>query len=186
MRRLGPVSILLSALLASASNAQAPGDAAGATSPPRDVGYQTSEIIVTAQRRSESLQKTPIAVTAVTAEAVQSLGLSEIKDIAAVTPGASFTTNSNFFAPYIRGIGTAYVSVGVEAPVAIYEDGAYLPRTLGANDLLDNFDIGSIQVLRGPQGTLYGRNATGGVVIVNSADPEPEFGARVRAGGWQS
>lgn len=148
--------------------------------PPAAADDTVGEIIVTAQRRSENLQDTPVAVTAVTAATVQNLGLSNIADIAAITPGASFTTNNNFFAPYIRGIGTNFVTVGIESPVAVYEDGAYLTRTLGINEILDNFDISNIQVLRGPQGTLYGRNATGGVILINSADPTSDFEGRVR------
>lgn len=170
------MSVAVGALLSTTSYAQTLADA----SAPQLAQPTGIDIIVTAQRKSERLQETPIAVTAVTAEAAQSLGLNQIQDISAITPGASFTTNNNFFAPYIRGIGTNYVSVGVEAPVAVYEDGAYLTRTLSVNEVLDNFDIGSIQVLRGPQGTLYGRNATGGVVIINSADPVDRFEGRVR------
>ncbi len=143
-------------------------------------GAETGDIIVTAQRKSESLQNTTMAVTAVTAEAVQTLGLTRVVDIAAITPGASFTTTLGFFAPHIRGIGADFVSVGIETPVAVYEDGAYLTRTLSVNEIIDNFDIGSIQVLRGPQGTLYGRNATGGVIIINSADPTDKVEGRVR------
>ena len=182
MRKIGPLSVALSALLASTGYAQSPADTAETTSAlSNEAADQTGEIIVTAQRKSENLQNTPIAVTAVTAAAVQNLGLADIKDIAAVTPGASFSTTNGFFTSRIRGIGTDFVSVGIESPVAIYEDGAYLTRTQTVNEILDNFDIGSIQVLRGPQGTLYGRNATGGVIIINSADPTPEFEGRVRA-----
>lgn len=152
----------------------------GIAAPEAAADNQAGDIVVTAQRRSENLQDTPVAVTAVSAMTVQNLGLSSITDIAAITPGASFTTNNNFFAPYIRGIGTNFVSVGIESPVAVYEDGAYLTRTLGINEILDNFDISNIQVLRGPQGTLYGRNATGGVILVNSADPTSSFEGRVR------
>lgn len=177
MRALGPVSAALSALLASTSYAQTPPDTTGADAASNDTPV---DIVVTAQRRAENLQDTPIAVTAVTAAAAQNLGLADVKDIAAITPGASFTTSNGFFTSRIRGIGTDFVSVGLESPVAIYEDGAYLTRTLTVNEIIDNFDIGSIQVLRGPQGTLYGRNATGGVIIINSADPTSKFEGRVR------
>lgn len=178
MRKIGPVAVALSALLASTSYAQTSAGAPQASGGGSEV---PGEIIVTAQRKSESIQQTPIAVTAVTAEAVQSLGITDMKDIAAITPGASFTTTNGFFTPRIRGIGVDFVSVGLESPVAMYEDGAYLTRTLTVNEIVDNFDIGSIQVLRGPQGTLYGRNATGGVIIINSADPTDKFEGRVRA-----
>ncbi|MEJ7928068.1 TonB-dependent receptor [Sphingobium sp. AN641] len=178
MRKIGPLSVALSALLASTSYAQTPEGSAVTTA--SDVAQESGDIIVTAQRKSESLQNTPIAVTAVNAETVQTLGLTRAVDVASITPGASFTTTQGFFAPHIRGIGSDFVSVGIETPVAIYEDGAYLTRTLTVNEIIDNFDIGSIQVLRGPQGTLYGRNATGGVIIINSADPTDQFEARVR------
>lgn len=179
MRKFSSAMMAVGATLSSHSYANtemtgvAPKDSAGQMAEP-------GEIIVTAQRKSESLQNTPIAVTAVTAEVAQNLGLTNAIDIAAITPGASFTTTNGFFSPHIRGIGVDFVSVGIESPVAVYEDGAYLTRTLTVNEILDNFDIGSIQVLRGPQGTLYGRNATGGVIIVNSADPTPDFAGRVR------
>jgi iron complex outermembrane recepter protein len=205
MRKSGPATISLSALLASASYAQAPAGAptvppaqeadpsdssapevapaapeAAPSAPEGVAGSQMGEIVVTAQRRAERLQDTPIAVTAVTAEAAQNLGLTKAVDIAAVTPGASFVNAAGFFSAYIRGLGVPFVSTGLESPVAVYEDGAYLPRTLNVDEILDNFDVGSIQVLRGPQGTLYGRNATGGVIIINSADPTSRLEGRVR------
>ncbi|MEJ7925646.1 TonB-dependent receptor [Sphingobium sp. AN641] len=176
MRKLGPIAIALGGLLASASYAQAQSDPA----PAADANAETADIVVTAQRRSERLQDTPIAVTAVTADTVQKLGLSKISDIASVTPGANFTVSAGFFSPNIRGLGVAFTAAGLESPVAIYEDGAYLTNTITANEFLDNFDIGSIQVLRGPQGTLYGRNASAGVIIINSADPTDKLEGRVR------
>ncbi|WP_340268542.1 TonB-dependent receptor [Sphingobium mellinum] len=174
MNKLGPIAIALGGLLSSASYAQAPAATDSATS------SGAADIVVTAQRRSERLQDTPIAVTAVTAESVQKLGLSKISDIASVTPGANFTVSAGFFSPNIRGLGVAFTAAGLESPVAIYEDGAYLTNTITANEFLDNFDIGSIQVLRGPQGTLYGRNASGGVIIISSADPTDKLEGRVR------
>lgn len=191
MKKIGPISVAVSVMLSTTSYAQstAAESEPQASSTPEaqassdDAGSQLGDIVVTAERRSASLQKTPIAVTALTADTVQNLGLTDIKDIAAITPGASFTTTNGFFTSRIRGIGTDFVSVGLESPVAVYEDGAYLTRTQTVNEILDNFDIASIQVLRGPQGTLYGRNATGGVIIINSADPTPEFEGRVRAEG---
>ena len=182
MTKLGPMAVAIGAMLASTCYAQSPAAAGAATQASNeDAATQPGEIIVTAQRKSENLQDTPLAVTAVTAETAQSLGLTNVVDIASVTPGASFTTALGFFSPHIRGIGTDFVSVGTEAPVAVYEDGAYLTRTLTVNEILDNFDIGSVQVLRGPQGTLYGRNATGGVIIISSADPTNKFEGRMRA-----
>ncbi|WP_340317798.1 TonB-dependent receptor [Rhizorhabdus argentea] len=181
MKKLGPVALALGGLLASTSYAQTPAGAPPGTSAAEDAASNsTTEIIVTAQRRSEKLQDTPLAITAVTAATTQRLGLTKAVDIAAITPGASFSVYSGFFTANIRGLGVPFVTVGLEAPVAVYEDGAYLPRTLVANEILDNFDISSIQVLRGPQGTLYGRNATGGVIIVNSANPTDKLEGRIR------
>ncbi|WP_340265339.1 TonB-dependent receptor [Sphingobium mellinum] len=181
MRKFGPVAIALGGLLSSASYAQTRASAPPTTSAEADAASsRTTEIIVTAQRRAEKLQDIPIAVTAVTAETAQNLGLSKAVDIAAITPGANFTVSAGFFSPNIRGLGVAFTAAGLESPVAIYEDGAYLTNSLAANEILDNFDISSIQVLRGPQGTLYGRNASGGVIIINSADPTFKLGGRVR------
>ena len=176
-----PLSIALGAMLPSVGYAQdAPPAPKLSPTKAEQNAAATGDIVVTAQRKTERLQDIPIAVTAVTAESVQNLGLTRISDIAAITPGASFAVNIGFFSPHIRGIGVDFVSVGTEAPVAVYEDGAYLTRTLTVSEILDNFDISSIQVLRGPQGTLYGRNATGGVIIINSADPTSKFEGRVR------
>ncbi|MEJ7935386.1 TonB-dependent receptor [Sphingobium sp. AN558] len=177
MKKMGPIAVVLGGLLASTSYAQTP------TTTPAQGSEATSgaaDIVVTAQRRSEKLQDTPIAVTAVTADTVQKLGLAKISDIATVTPGANFTVSAGFFSPNIRGLGVAFTAAGLESPVAVYEDGAYLTNTVGVNELLDNFDISSIQVLRGPQGTLYGRNSSAGVIIINSADPTDKFEGRVR------
>ncbi|WP_340318004.1 TonB-dependent receptor [Rhizorhabdus argentea] len=154
---------------------QDPSEGASST-PAGDIG----DIVVTAQRKEQKLQDVPLAVTAVNADQAQALGLRSVLDIAKVTPGARFQKTAGFFQAYIRGIGTQYVTVGLESQVPVYDDGAYLTRNLGVSDLLQNFDIGSIQVLRGPQGTLYGRNATGGVIIINTADPTPRVEARLR------
>ncbi|WP_340318302.1 TonB-dependent receptor [Rhizorhabdus argentea] len=164
----------------SAAPTDAP-SAAGVSAPSAEETADTADIVVTAQRRAQNLQNVPLAVTAISAETAQNLGIRNVVDVAAITPGASFGTGaSGFFQAYIRGIGAATVSVGSEMPVAIYEDGAYMVRTMNLYEVLDNFDIANIQVLRGPQGTLYGRNATGGVIIVNSADPTDAFEGRFR------
>lgn len=136
------------------------------------------DIVVTAQRRSERLQDVPLAVTAVSPEAAQQLGLRNLRDIKLVVPGADFSEGTGFAQLYIRGIGQAFATPGVEAPVSVYLDGAYLQRTAGYNALLDIVDPGTIEVLRGPQGTLYGRNATGGVVRLSSALPTSDLEGR--------
>ena len=168
--------------IAQAQQEQATGAASSASSSSDDVNV-AGEIVVTAQRRTERLQDVPIAVTALNQDAAESLGISTMIDVAKVTPGAYFgNTSGGFFQPYIRGIGQLFVNPGLEGPVAVYVDGAYIPRTLQITELLDSVDIASIQVLRGPQGTLYGRNATAGVVILNTADPEiGTYSGKIRA-----
>ncbi len=130
----------------------------------------SGDIIVTAQRRSESLQKVPIAVTAISPLVVDRLGLQDVKSLQKVTPGLVYTTNINYVQTYIRGVGSNFTNPGLESAVATYVDGAYIERGFGT--LFDVLDPGSIQVLKGPQGTLWGRNATGGAVVINTADPE--------------
>ncbi|MEJ7926114.1 TonB-dependent receptor [Sphingobium sp. AN641] len=139
------------------------------------------DIIVTAQRRSERLQDVPLAITAVSPEAATQLGLRNMRDIQLAMPGTDFTQASGFLSLFIRGVGIQYSTPGLESPVAIYMDGAYIPRAGGLNSLLDLVDPGTIEVLRGPQGTLYGRNATGGVVRINSAAPTDKFEGKILA-----
>ena len=142
---------------------------------------QAGEIVVTAQRRSERLQDVPIAMTAVNPQTATELGLRNLRDIQLAMPGTDLAAATGFTMLFIRGIGVPFTTPGLEPPVAIYLDGAYLPRAGGLNSLLDMVDPGQIEVLRGPQGTLYGRNATGGVILLNSANPTDKFEGRVMA-----
>jgi iron complex outermembrane receptor protein len=163
-----------------ASSMQSPAEADRTTAAAAN-GQQSGEIIVTAQRRSERLQDVPLSITAISPEAALQLGVTNIRDVKLLTPNVDFSEGVGTIQLYIRGIGSPYASPGLESPVAIYLDGAYLERTYGMNSLLDLVDPGTIEVLRGAQGTLYGRNATGGVVRINSALPTREFEGRVAA-----
>lgn len=138
-----------------------------------------ADIVVTAQRRSERLQDVPISVSAISGEMTQNLGIRGIIDVQILTPGTSFTSGFGFAQLSIRGIGSNVVTPGLESPVAIYSEGVILQRSLGVAALFDTYDPGSIQVLRGPQGTLYGRNATGGAILINSADPTDKLEGRI-------
>jgi iron complex outermembrane receptor protein len=142
------------------------------TAQSRDSGAangEIGEIIVTAQRREQSLQSVPIAVTVISPTEMQNLDLRTIDSIQTVTPDLIFNTGYAFPQTYIRGIGALAALGGLEQPVSTYIDGAYVPRSVGT--VFDLVDIGSVEVLKGPQGTLYGRNATGGAILVTRADP---------------
>jgi len=129
---------------------------------------ELQDIVVTAQRRSERLQDTTVSVTAITPQIAIDLGLQTLDDLEMVTPGTSFKNSLSFAQLYIRGIGNSFITPGLESPIAVYQDGVYVPQSFGANKAL--VDPGISQILRGPQGTLYGRNAVGGVVLLSSAD----------------
>lgn len=132
------------------------------------------EITVTAQKRSENLQDVPVAVTAVSANALEMGGVANITDLNNVVPGVNFTTALGAYAqPVIRGVGTASHGPGVENPVATYIDGVYMASATSA--LLSLSDVDQLSVLKGPQGTLFGRNATGGLIQVTTTPPTHDF-----------
>jgi iron complex outermembrane receptor protein len=127
------------------------------------------EVVVTAQRREERLKDVPIAITAVSGEQLARSGVASSTDLSQVTPGLQFATSGAYAQPTIRGIGTSVTSAGSDANVAVYVDGVYMPNQ-NAN-LFDFSDVQRIEVLKGPQGTLYGRNATGGAINVTTLAP---------------
>jgi iron complex outermembrane receptor protein len=132
------------------------------------------EVVVTAQKREESAQDVGIAITAVSGEQLRALGLTNAQDVTALSPGVS-TIQPNGEANYavgIRGVANNDFTSNVESPVAIYVDETYISQMSGAGFLL--FDIDRVEILRGPQGTLFGRNATGGLVHYITAKPTTE------------
>lgn len=142
------------------------------------------EVIVTAQKRVESLQDTPLAVSAMNEQELRSYGIENLSDLSATVPSLQsydFPTTSNNVALYMRGMGNPdSQTLTIDNPVGIYIDGVYMARTSGA--LLDILDLERVEVLRGPQGTLYGRNSTAGAVNFISAKPSEEFGGKLTAG----
>ena len=142
------------------------------------------EIVVTAQKRAESLQATPLAITAVPAAQLELRGISEAKDLSAIAPNVSVvgaTTNATAAVVTIRGIPTAAdESQGYDSPIGIYVDGVYMARSSASS--FEVADIERVEVLRGPQGTLFGRNTTGGAVNFVTRMPDKDFGVSVRAG----
>lgn len=135
------------------------------------------EVIVTAERRSESLQDTPMSVTAFTGDMVTEAGIKGMEDIAVRTPNFKMTA-FNVSEPqlFMRGIGSSNDSGGSDPSVAVFIDEVYLGRPSGAST--DIYDLERIEVLRGPQGTLYGRNVAGGAVNIFSKKPQREFEAK--------
>lgn len=141
------------------------------------------EVVVTAQRRNQSLQETPLAVTAFTGDELAMRGLQDIGELAQSVPSLTLepsrATNTTLTA-FIRGVGQQDPLAGFEQGVAIYIDDVYMARPQAA--LLDIYDVERIEVLRGPQGTLYGRNAVGGAIKYVTRRLSDEVDVRVRAG----
>ena len=136
------------------------------------------EIIVTAQKRRENLQETPLAVSALTAETIERRGITDVSSLTAAAPNLTVTTtgaSTSNIALFIRGIGESETILTVDSPVGLYVDGIVLGRSSGA--VFDLVDLERVEVLRGPQGTLYGRNTTGGAVNLISKRPANDFGA---------
>ena len=133
---------------------------------------QVEEVVVTAQRRQQNLQDVPISVTAASTAALAAAHVDNVSNIKALSPGVSFTTNYNPAVTsniQIRGIGTVGNSRTFEGAVGVFVDGVYRTR---AGQALENFlDIDSLQILSGPQGTLFGKNTSAGAVLVTSASP---------------
>jgi iron complex outermembrane receptor protein len=143
--------------------------AADSDSPGSGESDTLQEIMVTAQKRSERLQDVPIAVEALTAAAIESSGIDTTKDLADLVPGLSFRETYNQLQPHLRGVGTEAAGPGSESPVGVYIDDVYYASAV-ATDMELN-DISQVTVLKGPQGTLFGRNTTGGVIQVTTKDP---------------
>ena len=139
-----------------------------------------AEVVVTAERREERLQDVPVSVTALSTKELQSKGIQNTLDLAQVVPALTLTSDAGATQVRLRGVGTTNFGPGVENPVAMYIDGVYIASTSGA--FFDLANIQRVEVLKGPQGTLFGRNATGGLIQVITPDPSNTFTGLVRAG----
>ncbi len=162
------------ALLAGASLAMFP-----ATAFAQPAGGATEEVVVTAQRRAESTIDVPIAITAISEAKLAQSGISNSTDLGLITPGLFVAQTGQNVQPTIRGIGTSITAVGADANVAIYLDGVYQPVQTGNS--FDLPDIEQIEVLKGPQGTLFGRNATGGAILIKTKAPQFDFQGDLKA-----
>lgn len=155
--------------------AQAEEGAAAATSADDD---DSNTIIVTAQRREQALEDVPLTVNVVTAETLAATGINTVRDLANVTTGFQVGNGGSFPQPAIRGITT--INAGsYENNVALFVDGLYqtTPQILN----MDLPNVQNIQILKGPQGTLYGRNATGGAILIDTIDPTDVWTGQVEA-----
>jgi iron complex outermembrane receptor protein len=166
------------------SDQQPPGPnaapASSATPASQSAVTTVDEIVVTAQKRSESIVNVPISVTALSGDTLNRSGVDDMSSLAQLVPGLHMDQAGPYLQPSIRGVSSALANPGVESNVAIYIDGIYQPNEL-ANDF--NFvDVSGIEVLKGPQGTLFGRNSTGGAILVTTRAPSQTPTLEVTAG----
>ncbi len=174
-------AIALPLTSASAQDAEGENPVAQGDQSTRDGG----EILVTARRREESLQETPIAVSAFSAEVLAERQIQQTSDLERITPSLQFkpagqlSGNSASSVVFIRGVGQLDPTAAVDPGVGIYIDEVYVGRAVGGT--IEFGDIAGVEVLRGPQGTLFGRNTIGGAILVRTQAPEfGEFSGRAR------
>ncbi len=145
------------------------------TTPPADEasveGLQ--EITVTAERRSSNLQRTPVAVAVISNTQLAAAGINTVQDIKIAAPGVEVQSNNGYALPIIRGVGTKATGAGIETPIAVYVDGVYYATPVSSLFSFNN--IAQVEILKGPQGTLFGRNSTGGLIQVTTKDPTQEL-----------
>jgi len=148
------------------------------------VNGRLDEIIVTATKRAEGVQDVPLSITAISGENLSAAGVTDLSTLDKLVPGLQFGQSGTDARPAIRGARTENVSVQQDPVVAFYVDGVY--RSLSSQALASIVDVERVEVLRGPQGTLYGRNSFGGAVNIISKAPsaESEFGANITLGNY--
>lgn len=166
------------AALIAASVAAALGTAPTATAQTTGTGATIDEVIVTARKRVETVQDTPISITAFRAEDIEARQIDDVADVANFTPNLTINTSAAFSgstatpAIFLRGVGQVDFSLNTDPGVGLYVDGVYISRSVGG--LIDLVDVERIEVLRGPQGTLFGRNTIGGAVSVTTKAPSTD------------
>ena len=181
MRRAVAVGVSLVALAwagsVAAQDAPRSNPPVAAATPPDDNAPRVDDIIVTAQKRSENLQDVPVAVSAVTGKTLENKRILDLVDLSNATPGLQIKSDDNGANPriFIRGVGVNDFNPATASAVGIYSDGVYVGSPLAQRFAF--FDLQQAEVLRGPQGTLYGRNTTGGAVNITSRKPGNEVEA---------
>ncbi|HVY83106.1 MAG TPA: TonB-dependent receptor [Steroidobacteraceae bacterium] len=152
------------------------------------LAQELEEVVVTAQKREQNIQNVPIAISAFTAETLQDKGVTDLHSLSNLTPNvnldavAPFSGDSNVLSASIRGIGQDDFAFNLDPGVGVYLDGVYLARTIGANQNL--LDVERIEIAKGPQGTLFGRNTIGGAISIVTHTPgtERRFTAQATTG----
>jgi len=168
------VSFIALAFAATSAMAQ---EAAVAPAAAGEGAGAAGDIVVTAQRRSERLLDVPVSVTALSGDALQKLGAQNVSKVELLTPGFTWGSQGSDSFPAIRGVRTSLVSAQTDPVIGFYLDGIYQSRT--QQQSIPLFDVARVEVLRGPQGTLYGRNTFGGNISVVTAEPTSELGAGI-------
>jgi iron complex outermembrane recepter protein len=176
----GVLAVLLAAFAFAAT--PRPALAAGASD-----SLELDEVIVTAQKRSERIQDVPIAITAFSDADLHDKGISDIQGLSRLVPnvnldaGSPFSGSNSVLSASIRGIGQDDFAFNLDPGVGVYVDGVYFARTVGANQNM--LDVQRVEVLKGPQGTLFGRNTIGGAVSIVTRTPAKDFGIEAQVTG---
>jgi iron complex outermembrane recepter protein len=158
----------------------APGAVSAQSTPATDsdaVSEGIEDIVVTAQRREERLQDVPIAVTAISGTQLTNSGVATTQDLVTVTPALTISQNGGTFLPRLRGIGASFGGPGIENSIATYVDGVYIAAAPAS--LFSLAGVERVEILKGPQGTLFGRNATGGLIQVVTKKPSELFSGSI-------
>lgn len=152
---------------------------AAQTEPAAAKGASLEDIVVVAQKRSENLQKVPIAITAISPTRLETSGIKSTQDLAIAVPGLQLLNVASSLVPRVRGVGSTFNAAGIESPVVTFVGDVY--HAFAADVQVDFADVEQVAVLKGPQGTLFGRNATGGVLQITTRQPDFDF-----AGSFQT
>ncbi|SHH12340.1 iron complex outermembrane recepter protein [Hydrocarboniphaga daqingensis] len=191
MKRITHLGLALAGSLSLPALAQtdAPSTTRTVTDTPTAAAETIEEVVVTAQRREEKLQDVPLAVTAFSPDQLQSRGIEDVTDLSALAPGlriAKTPSNNTISQISIRGVTQINPAIYWDPAVGIYVDGVYIGKAQGS--VFDVVDLTAVEVLRGPQGTLYGRNTLAGAINLRTRAPSGVFGgsANVEVGNYNS
>jgi iron complex outermembrane receptor protein len=172
---------LAGAMVLSPASAFAQGtDPAGATATAEEASTDDNTIIVTAQKRAESLERVPISIAAVTADQLARQNIEQVLDLPQAVPALRVNYAGTFVLPTIRGVGSIVALPGLTQNIATYVDGFYVPTPSSSN--YDLVSVQSVNVLKGPQGTLFGANATGGAIQIQTREPSRDTSGLFRFG----